>query len=418
MSLLSLKSRIIIPTNWDMIPIGKALISSQYGTSQGNSKTGVPVVGMRNLQNGKVVFNDLPFVVIDETEKERLLLHDGDILLNRTNSYDLVGKVGYVEKAIEAVFASYLVRLKVDKKKSDPRFVAVWLTSFWAEQMLKKIATRAVSQVNLNPTEFKKFCLIPVPPLPEQKAIAALLSTWDQAIEKTERLIQAKENSLKAKIQRMMGKEAIDANGWPIVHLGKLFSEVTRKVGRKELTPFSISAGIGFVSQCEKWGKDISGAQYKNYTHLKAGEFSYNKGNSKQYQQGCVYLLKEGEICVPNVFISFKARANKDVVPEFFEHYFIADYHARELKRYITSGARSDGLLNLDKKDFFKIMVPCPSPGEQKNIAESLNALQYEIDLLKKLAEKYKTQKRGLMQKVLSGQWRIRPEIVERYKEA
>ena len=110
----------------------------------------------------------------------------------------------------------------------------------------------------------------------------------------------------------MMGKEAIDANGWPIVHLGKLFSEVTRKVGRKELTPFSISAGIGFVSQCEKWGKDISGAQYKNYTHLKAGEFSYNKGNSKQYQQGCVYLLKEGEICVPNVFISFKARANKN----------------------------------------------------------------------------------------------------------
>jgi len=168
-------------------------------------------------------------------------------------------------------------------------------------------------------------------------------------IEKTERLIQAKENSLKAQIQRMMGKEAIDANGWPMAHLGKLFSEVTRKVGRKELTPFSISAGIGFVSQSEKWGKDISGAQYKNYTHLKAGEFSYNKGNSKRYQQGCVYLLKEGEICVPNVFISFKARANKDVVPEFFEHYFIADYHARELKRYITSGARSDGLLNLGR---------------------------------------------------------------------
>lgn len=62
-------------------------------------------------------------------------------------------------------------------------------------------------------------------------------------------------------------------------------------------------------------------------------------------------------------------------------------------------------------------MVPCPSPGEQKNIAESLNASQHEIDLLKRLAEKYKTQKRGLMQKVLTGQWRIRPEIVEQYVE-
>ncbi len=263
-----------------------------------------------------------------------------------------------------------------------------------------------VSQTNLRKNEVLD-CPIAYPPLPEQKAIADLLSTWDEVIEKTERLIQAKEANLKGQIQRIMGKEAIDANGWAMVHLGNLFSEVTRKVGEKELTPYSISAGIGFVSQREKWGKDISGSQHKNYTHLKAGEFSYNKGNSKRYQQGCVYLLKDGEICVPNVFISFKPKA-KNVVPEFFEHYFIADYHARELKRYITSGARSDGLLNLNKKDFFKIMVPCPSPDEQKAIAEALTSSQQEIDLLKQLAEKYKTQKRGLMQKMLTGEWRVR----------
>jgi len=267
------------------------------------------------------------------------------------------------------------------------------------------------------PTVFLKNYDFPLPPLPEQKAIADLLSTWDEAIEKTERLILVKEANLKGQIQRIMGEEAIDANGWSMVHLGDLFSEVTRKVGEKELTPYSISAGIGFVSQCEKWGKDISGSQHKHYTHLKAGEFSYNKGNSKRYQQGCVYLLKNGEICVPNVFISFKPKA-KNVVPEFFEHYFIADYHARELKRYITSGARSDGLLNLNKKDFFKIMVPCPSPDEQKAIAEALTASQQEIDLLKQLADKYKTQKRGLMQKMLTGEWRVKPEIVNQYMEA
>lgn len=259
----------------------------------------------------------------------------------------------------------------------------------------------------INKTEFENQIIYLPADIPEQKAIAALLSTWDEAIEKTERLIQVKEANLKGQIQRIMGKEAIEVNGWSMVHFGELFSEVTRKVGEKELTPYSISAGIGFVSQREKWGKDISGSQHKNYTHLKAGEFSYNKGNSKRYQQGCVYLLKNGEICVPNVFISFKPKA-KNVVPEFFEHYFIADYHARELKRYITSGARSDGLLNLNKKDFFKIMVPCPSPDEQKAIAEALTASQHEIDLLKRLAEKYKTQKRGLMQKMLTGEWRVR----------
>lgn len=120
-----------------------------------------------------------------------------------------------------------------------------------------------------------------------------------------------------------------------------------------------------------------------------------------------MYLLKKGEICVPNVFICFKPKTQK-VVPEFFEHYFIADYHARELKRYITSSARADGLLNLNKKDFFKILAPYPSINAQRNIAEVLNVMQQEINILKQLAEKYKLQKRGLMQKLLTGEWRVK----------
>ena len=160
MSLLSLKDKIGFPEDWKIEPIGKILLSSQYGTSQGGSESGVPVIGMKNLRDGKVDFKDLSFVSLDENEKDKLLLKDGDILLNRTNSYDLVGKVGFVEKAIEAVFASYLVRLEVDKSKADSKFVAMWLSGFWADQMIKKIATRAISQANVNPTEFKKFCLV------------------------------------------------------------------------------------------------------------------------------------------------------------------------------------------------------------------------------------------------------------------
>lgn len=293
---------------------------------------------------------------------------------------------------------------------------SIWFATFFKHRDITNFLSRqGAKRYKLNKDTLEKLPIL-LPPLPEQKAIADLLSTWDEAIEKTERLIQAKERNLKSQIQKIMGRQAIETKGWSEVHLGELFTEVTHKVGEKELTPYSISAGIGFVSQREKWGKNISGSQHKNYTHLKTGEFSYNKGNSKRYQQGCIYLLKEGEICVPNVFISFKPK-NKNVVPEFFEHYFIADYHARELKRYITSGARSDGLLNLNKKDFFKIKVPCPSPYEQKAIAEALTALQHEIDLLKQLAEKYKTQKRGLMQKMLTGEWRVKDEIISKYRE-
>lgn len=299
-------------------------------------------------------------------------------------------------------------------KSIDSKYLLFYLSS--KKNLLLRYVDSAGHGTGRMNIDLLKELPILLPPVPEQKAIADLLSTWDEAIEKTERLIQVKESSLKGQIQKFMGRKAIDTHGWSMVHLGELFSEVKRKVSEKELTPYSISAGVGFVSQREKWGKEISGSQHKNYTHLKAGEFSYNKGNSKRYQQGCVYLFKNGEICVPNVFISFKVKV-KNIVPEFFEYYFIANYHARELKRYITSGARSDGLLNLNKRDFFKIMVPCPPPDEQKAIAEALTASQHEIDLLKQLADKYKTQKRGLMQKVLSGKWRIAPDVVKIYEE-
>ena len=190
----------------------------------------------------------------------------------------------------------------------------------------------------------------------------------------------------------LLGKACLD------VALMRWRMQTRRSVLRRDSAMVSLSG-----QQCDSRGDQQSGA----------GCESEGTGISKQTDLHRYDLPRrrtvESDRIVP--YPHKKARS------QFFEHYFIADYHARELKRYITSGARSDGLLNLDKKDFFKIMVPYPSPGEQKNIAESLNASQHEINLLKRLAEKYKTQKRGLMQKVLTGQWRIRPEIVERYVE-
>ncbi len=349
-----------------------------------------------------------------QSEIDRFSLCPNDVVITKdSESANDIGVPTYIQSIKENLLCGYHLTILRPTKHIDGRFLSLSLMHPRISYDFYRYAN-GITRFGLTNETYSKVKL-PLPPLPEQKAIADLLSTWDEAIEKTERLIEAKERKLKGQFRKIMGRQAINKKGWPMLRLGELFFEVLRKVGEKKLTPYSISAGIGFVSQREKWGKDISGSQYKNYTHLKAGEFAYNKGNSKRYQQGCVYLLKEGEISVPNVFISFKPRA-KNVVPEFFEYYFIANYHARELKRYITSGARSDGLLNLSKKDFFKIMVPCPSPDEQKAIAEALSTKQKEIDLLKQLAEKYKTQKRGLMQKMLTGEWRIAPDVVMRYE--
>ncbi len=418
MSLLTIKNKIGVPSDWKMVPIGKALVSSQYGTSNGNSDTGVPVVGMKNLQDGKVDFNDLPLVSVDEAEKESLLLHDGDILLNRTNSYDLVGKVGFVEKAIEAVFASYLVRLKVNMTKSDPKFVAMWLTSFWADQMIKKIATRAVSQANVNPTEFKKFCLVPVPPLPEQKAIADLLSTWDEAIEKTERLIQAKEKRFKRLLNDLI-HQGRSNHTWKSFNLSDLCSPVSRKNGENNTNVLTSSAQNGLVSQLEYYNKSVSAENVTGYVLLKKGEFAYNRSSAKGYPYGATKRLDRYEKGVlSTLYLCFALKPNAPCESDFLLHLFESGAANRELRAVCQEGARSHGLLNITKADFFGINLFLPAQDQQKKIQSALNTAQEEINLLKQLANKYKTQKRGLMQKMLTGEWRVMPEIIKNFEEA
>jgi len=417
MSLLSIKNKIGIPSDWKMVPIGKVLISSQYGTSNGNSETGVPVVGMKNLQDGKVDFNDLPFVSVSNEEKESLLLHDGDILLNRTNSYDLVGKIGFVDKAVEAVFASYLVRLQVDRAKSDPKFVALWLTSFWADQMIKKIATRAVSQANVNPTEFKKFCLVPVLPKPEQKAIADLLSTWDEAIEKTERLIQTKGKKLNALYQSYFRVDSSTTKSWEPVKVGKFVTPRNEKAVPTEEQPlYSLTIENGITEKTERYNREflVKDAGNKTYKVVHPGDIVFNPANLRW--GAIARSTVDHKVVLSPIYEVLQIKDNA-IDPDFLTHALTCP---RQIAIYAT---KTEGTLiermavKLDAFLLLKIRAPS-SISEQKEIAKTLSNAQQEIDLLKQLAEKYKTQKRGLMQKMLTGEWRVKPEIVNQYREA
>jgi type I restriction enzyme S subunit len=160
-------------------------------------------------------------------------------------------------------------------------------------------------------------------------------------------------------------------------------------VGEKKLVPVSISAGIGFVPQTEKFGRDISGEQYKLYTLVRDGDFVYNKGNSLKFPEGCIYLLQGwGEVAAPNVFICFRLKAGFS--NGFFQACFEANQHGKQLKKHITSGARSNGLLNISKEVFFDVEVPAPKSAEQRKIADCLGSLEEliaaqarEVDLAK-----------------------------------
>lgn len=200
------------------------------------------------------------------------------------------------------------------------------------------------------------------------------------------------------------------AAAWEPVSLRKASVPVDERVGERKLTPVSISAGIGFVPQAEKFGRDISGNQYQVYTLVRDGDFVFNKGNSLKFPQGCIYLLQGwGQVAAPNVFIAF--RLKNGYSNGFFQNCFEQNQHGKQLKKHITSGARSNGLLNISKETFFNVEIPTPSLPEQQKIADCLDSADALIAAQGRKMEALRAHKKGLMQQLFPQAGETQPRL-------
>jgi type I restriction enzyme S subunit len=211
-------------------------------------------------------------------------------------------------------------------------------------------------------------------------------------------------------VPKLRFPEFRSAAPWRLVSLREASTPVTERVGEKKLVPVSISAGIGFVPQTEKFGRDISGEQYKLYTLVRDGDFVYNKGNSLKFPEGCIYPLKGwGEVAVPSVFICFRLKA--EFLNGFFQACFEANQHGKQLKKHITSSARSNGLLNISKDVFFAVKMPAPSLAEQGKIADCLNSLDELTAAQRREVDTLKTQRKVLMRQLFPREGETEPQL-------
>ena len=257
-----------------------------------------------------------------------------------------------------------------------------------------------------------------LPPISEQKAIADLLSTWDEAIFKTERIIQAKEKRFR-RLLNDLAHQGRSNHTWKGYNLGDLCIPISRKNSENNTNVLTSSAQNGLVSQLEYYNKSVSAENVTGYYLLEKGEFAYNRSSAKGYPYGATKRLDKYEKgALSTLYLCFALKPNAPCESDFLLYLFESGALNRELRAVCQEGARSHGLLNITKSDFFGIKVFLPEQKRQRKVKSLLNSFKKEIELLKQLVEKYKTQKRALMQKLLTGVWRLRKEVIERYEEA
>lgn len=277
----------------------------------------------------------------------------------------------------------------------------------------RDVLAPGVGQPNLN-TELIGDFPIPVPPLPEQKKIAQILSTWDQAITATGRLLENSQQRKKGLMQQLLtGKKRLlnrvgepFSDGWKTKQISQISSRIQRKTDGEKHPILTISSRSGFVKQEDKYNRYMAGESVKNYILLKRGEFAYNKGNSKTYEFGCVFDLdKFDRGLVPHVYVCFKLNAG--LSHRYFKYLFEADYLKPQLGSLVNTGVRNNGLLNIKPSEFLSTAVPVPCLEEQESIADVLHSSSAEIEALSRQLACLREEKKALMQQLLTGKRRV-----------
>ena len=165
-------------SDYNPVSLGSVCEKPRYGTStKSNSEGDVPVLRMGNLQEGEINWEKLKFTS-DPVEVEKYNLIEGDILFNRTNSPELVGKTSIYRGGQQAIHAGYLIKVRVDRKKVRPDFLNYVLNSSYAKAWAWEVKTDGVSQSNINASKLSDF-MFSLPSLGEQ----------DQVIEKANALL-------------------------------------------------------------------------------------------------------------------------------------------------------------------------------------------------------------------------------------
>jgi type I restriction enzyme S subunit len=400
-----------IPVDWEVCKLGR-LVSIQSGGSPSlyalKSDGPYPFVKVEDLNNC------LKYQAASReySDSAAELIRIGSVIFPKRGAAISTNKVRLAARPL--LMDSNMMAIFPDEGRLASEFL--YYTILF--QKLYRIAdTSTIPQIN---NKHITPYAIALPPLAEQKKIATILGLCDQAVEKQEQRLAWQHQFKQGLLQKMLmgktrfkefvqsGKKVKTRYGdfpadWSEVHMGDVADEAGKKnYGGKELPVLSCTKYRGLVNSLEYFGKRIFSENTSTYRIVQRGDFAYATNHVEEGSIG--YQNLHDAALISPMYTVFRTRAGVD-------HEFFWKLIKTELYRHIfevnTSGSIARrGALRWD--EFALIKVFLPGEPEQKRIAAVLNTCDREIELLERQLEALKEQKRGLMQKLLTGEVRVK----------
>jgi len=397
-----------IPKDWKVVRLGEVWLKPQYGftASAVNQSVGPKFLRITDIQNGQVNWDTVPYCEIDNELLRKYRLEPGDLLFARIGA--TTGKSLLIRECPEAIFASYLIRVRVDSSRVLPEFLFYFTQGdlYWSQVDAAK-GGRLKQGINI--PVLSSFPL-PLPPLPEQKKIAEILSAVDRAIEEADKAIEKTEKLEQGLMEKLL-TEGIGhtdfqdteigriPKDWKVVRLG----EVCEKRGEVYLPSKSDKykfVGLEHIFPGERTVKnyafdaDLKSSKFKFYP----GDILY--GKLRPYLDKAALAEFEG-ICSTDLLVL------RCILDQVFPEFLVYILHTRRFIEYAIATTAGTNHPRTSWKSVRDFPLPLPPLPEQKKIAEILMTVDRKMELLRKKRELLRQVKKGLMEDLLTGRVRV-----------
>lgn len=400
-----------IPIEWEVKKLGEVGVFSK---GKGITKEQVRSEGLPCIRYGEIytthdyIIKKFVSYIEEDLVKESQKIKKNDILFAGSGeTIEDIGKsVAYTKD--EIAFAGGDIIILSTNETENAECIAYLLETDYSRKQKRKFG-QGNSVVHIYSSSLSTL-KIALPPLPEQRRIATLLSTWDSGIATLGALLAELQNRKKYLAQQLLsGKKRVFGfeEKWKEVDFERVITRIVRKNDIESTNVVTISAQRGFVRQEDFFSRKVASETLTGYYLIKEGEFAYNKSYSNGYPMGAFKRLngfKFGVVTTLYICFSINEGYNSNFLVHFFENGFMNN----SLSKIAQEGGRAHGLLNIGLSDFLHLQIKLPSYAEQTAIAKILDQSECEIELVKQQLAALKLQKKGLMQILLTGKKRLK----------
>lgn len=422
----------LIPVDWEV----KKLIEIADFNPESLSEKTLPnyefeYIDISSIENTGIISKKLKITFSDAPSRARRIVKKDDIILSTVRPYLKAFALIKEDKKNLICSTGYAV-LRTSTNISNIFVYQSTLSELFMNQV--NVSLVGSNYPAINNDDLKKIKM-PIPSLQEQKKIASILSTWDNAIEKTEKLIETKTKLKKALMQQLLTgkkrfKDFIKSNEYKQTELGFIpfdwsfltLPNISTNGPQNGLYKHKSFYGKGFkiaeLNDLYKYNNKLYVDNLKNYISLNEKEkeiYSLLEDDilinrvSKQIS-GIAKSLLVKNVNSKVIFESNMMRVtlNKKIIyPLFFIYFSKSKLYLEQ----IIGLAKVSNQTSISQEGLNKLNIPIPQLKEQIKIASVLNSCDKEIELLEKKLETLKNQKKGLMQKLLTGQIRVKTDI-------